>query len=227
LIELNLDLPVLSFNPHLMRTSSFLHFLLVVCLLAFTSCRLDGETLVEGQIVDEHTGKPVGDGYVVVFGASSGGYSSSYGYVAEGKTDSKGRFGFTFEGSGDMVLRGFTEQGYYSDWQEGAVDLKSGRNNKGLKVEMMAPAWVKVKLVNVQPQDTSPYIYVWGFTPQNGQMGYGFTYINTDTSFVKMISANENRTISWGIRAQDGTDTEYHKGVIAPSLDTTVLRLEY
>lgn len=68
-----------------------------------SGCRLDGETLVEGQIVDQHTGQPIGNGYVVVYSDNSNGYSGSYGYLTEGKTDAGGRFGFTFEGSGDMI----------------------------------------------------------------------------------------------------------------------------
>ena len=209
-----------------MKAYLFLKLLFGLLLLTATSCRLDGETLVEGQIVDQHTGQPVGNGYVVVFGAS--GNSNSYGYVAEGKTDYKGRFGFTFEGSGDMVLRGFTDQGYFSDWQEGAVKLKSGRNNKDLKVKMMAPAWVKVNLVNVPPLEVSPLIGVGGFSPdENGQISVVFPYLKKDTTFVRKIIAHWERSIPWSIRAQDGTDTKYSTQVYAASLDTVEVRIEY
>ena len=220
---------MLTLNSKYMKISlgAYLNFFcLLVLIISITSCRLDGDTLVEGRIVDQHTGQPVGNGYVVVYGASKG--ANSYGYVAEGKADGGGRFGFTFEGSGDMVLRGFTDQGYYSDWQDGAVKLKSGRNNKGLKVKMMAPAWVRVKLVNVPPLETSPNIYVWGFSPdENGEIGVEFPYIKTDTTFVRRIIAHWERSIAWSIRAQDGTDTKYSTQVNAASLDTVEVRIEY
>lgn len=204
--------------------------LILVCgfllLVLSSGCRLDGETLVEGKIVDQHTGQPIGNGYVVVYSANKGG--NSYGYLTEKGTDTGGRFAFTFEGNGDMILRGFTDKGYFSDWEEGAVKLKSGRSNKDLKVKMLAPAWVKVKLVNVPPLEVAPLIGVGGFCPdENGQSSVQMFYIKSDTTFTKRIIAHLERGIAWVIRAQDGTDTKYSTQVNAASLDTVELRIEY
>jgi hypothetical protein len=183
---------------------------------AFTSCkRLDGETVVEGQLIDRDTGQAVkSKGKIAVFAASSG-----YRFLFEKETDTNGKFAFRFEAEDDCILRGFTDQGYSTTWSDG-VELKEGHNNKNLKVKMRAPAWVKFKLINQPPLDTVPVIYIQGFnSDQYGNFSAAIYKLSQDTSFTKEISANETRTITWYFSRNVGME-RYEKDLIFPPLDT-------
>ena len=142
---------------------------LLICLLLLTcicSCkRLDGETLVEGQVVDRHTGDPIPDATLVMFSGKKSSSSAAYNTVEfEKQTDSNGKFEFKFDsdGSKTYVLRAFKDPGYYTAWDDAAY-LDEGRNNKKIKLKTQAPAWVKVKLVNVSPLDIVERLHIQSF----------------------------------------------------------------
>jgi hypothetical protein len=200
----------------------FLLFYTGIILLFCAGCRIDGETLVEGQIVDRDTGDAVKTkGKVAVFDAGGG-----YKFLFEKETDANGKFAFIFETDGDCILRGFTQQGYSTTWSDGE-ELKEGRNNKNLKVKMRAPAWVKYKLVNQPPLDTVSKLYVSGFnTDINGQQYVNFYNLSSDTSLIKEISANEERSITW-YYYEKGIMIKEAKKIIFPPLDTVEVVINY
>lgn len=197
--------------------------LYTLVMLVFGACkRLDGETVVEGQLIDKSTGNAVkSKGKVAVYNAGKG-----YSFLFEKETDDNGKFSFRFEGEGDYVLRGYTRQGYYTNWSD-AVELKEGHNNKYLKVKMLAPAWVKFRLVNQPPLDTVPVIHIQNFnTDENGQFSISLYNQSKDTSFVKGVTGNESRTIVWYFYRLSGPET-IRREFYFPSLDTTEVVILY
>jgi hypothetical protein len=207
-------------------------FFLLGCLcLAFSSCkRLDGETLVEGQVVDRHTGEAIPNARLVMFSRISRSSGGAYNTIEfERLTDSKGNFSFKFEsdGSKSYVLRAFKDPGYYTIWDE-AAHLDEGRNNKRLKLKMQAPAWVRVKLVNVPPKDIVARLHLRGFSDLiNGQDYVTFYSFNRDTTFVRMIPGNVERLFVFSIRDIAGNTIETNPSAYFPALDTTDLIIHY
>ncbi len=133
-------------------------FILVFC----SSCRLDGDTLVEGKVVDAFSNQPVPNAWVSVYGHSrnSGGSNSIIGwggggiqfeFLGEGRADVKGRFNFQVDGSGvdgPFELRAGLAQGNFLGYTED-IEVKKRRNNKDLVVKFKQP-WPSV----IHMQDT-------------------------------------------------------------------------
>ena len=137
-------------------------FLCSLYILIFSyGCRLDGDTLVEGKVVDAFSGQPVPNAWVSVFGHSRTSGNSSiigwgsggvmYKFLGEGHADNKGRFNFQVDGNeadGPFELRAGLLQGNYLGY---TVDneIKKSRNNKDLVIKFKQP-WPTV----IHMQDT-------------------------------------------------------------------------
>jgi hypothetical protein len=117
------------------------HCFFLAGLMLLASCeRFAGPTTAAGQVVDRHTGQPVGGATVQLVGVASGlgagGTSPGNRFAA----DAQGRFSFSFSADAkqNYTLFASTPSGYASDFD--APLLKSGHDNTGLLIKAAAPA---------------------------------------------------------------------------------------
>ncbi len=192
--------------------------------LAISSCkRLDGETVVEGQVVDGHTGEPIPNAIVGVYVNTSnamwGGYTKDF----EKQADEKGNFSFRFEGDGskEYQLRASTSKGG-SPFPNETVYLRQGRNNKNLKLKLQSPAWLKVKFINQLPKDTI-WIYFTSFEVRD----YNIHMLTRDTTVIGLFSGNETRQVQWEYISSKGQKVKESKQIYFPNSDTVSLEINY
>ncbi|MBT2559493.1 hypothetical protein J7E24_17030 [Hymenobacter sp. ISL-91] len=193
-------------------------------LLVLSSCAKDsGPTLVAGQVVDQVTGQPVAGTTVQVEqrkrGSSGGGYSA-IGPVYP--TDGQGRFSFRFEAESEpnYIVRASSALGYFTDWSR-APDLKPGRKNEQVRVPVLAPAWVRIQLVD-EPPKSRIQLSITGYSGSGEQLRY-----TRDTTFIRTISAQYTKVISWGIINEQGIITQSRQNINAASLDTVNVRIVF
>ncbi|MBW3127363.1 carboxypeptidase-like regulatory domain-containing protein [Hymenobacter profundi] len=184
-----------------------------------------GPTLVEGQVVDSQTQQPVAHATVQVEQASRGGGFGSGGYAPVGTsypTDAQGRFRFRFEteDASDYIVRASTPLGHFTDWLK-APSLKGGRQNQGLQVPVLAPAWIKVQLVD-EPPKSRVRIFFSGF----GGGGYTLNFPR-DTSVVFPYYNTTEGFIYWRITPDLSPEvTGQHILPLIP-LDTVTVRIPF
>jgi hypothetical protein len=161
--------------------------LLFLLPLLFSCKRPDGDTLIEGQVVDKITGQPVPNSTLSLYRSTGSSSTLTSGFTLEKEypTDGSGKFGFQYEGSKgeSYYLRAWDNQGAETIWDD-MVPVEEGRNNKKLKVKLLAPCWVKVNIVDVPPKDSLSYLIVSGFTLDNGLQSMEFYNLNYSTTFV-------------------------------------------
>ena len=184
------------------------------------SCAKDsGSTLVEGQVVDSQSGQPVGNVTVQVERAGQGG-----GFTTTGPsypTDAQGRFSFRFEAQAQptYIVRASSPLGYFTDWIK-APELKAGRKNQNLRVPVLAPAWVRLQLVDEPPRSRVTMVIT-------GYSGSGETlYYPRDTVLIRPILANFKLAIT-GFITDQGQDKKITQTIEAASLDTVTVRIPF
>ena len=220
----------MKLNPMKKRLTFFLY--LSLALLAGSSCTKDddGDTVVEGQVVDRHTGAPVPNATVTVYSSDGSSAGGAYnGREFDKQADGNGNFSFSFAASSkkDYALRAFKDPGYYTAWTDAAY-LSNNGSNKKLKVKMQAPAWVRVKLINKPPLDPISNFYIQSFSEMIAGQDYIDIYdIKGDTSFVRLIQGNTQRTFLSEIKNMDGSTIRSNPSAYFPALDTTDLVITY
>lgn len=201
-------------------------FFQIFALIAFAllaGCQKDpttGTTEVSGQIVESLSKQPVGGGTVQVYHSSTGG-----GYVPVGSpypADAQGRFSFHFEADSKTgyVLLAQAPPGYFTPFYA-APDLTAGRQNQNLVVPMLAPAWVKLQLVDVPPK-SRVYIHASGYEGPGDQL-----YYPRDTTLVRPVLAGFSGKIIWVITNEQGIDTQYSQAVQVGALDTVKVYIPF
>ena len=194
---------------------------LLLALLLLGSCAKDsGSTLVEGQVVDSQSGQPVGDVTVQVERAGQGG-----GFTATGPsypTDAQGRFSFRFEAQAQptYIVRASSPLGYFTDWIK-APELKAGRKNQNLRVPVLAPAWVRLQLVD-EPPKSRVTIAITGYEGSGTQLNFP-----RDTTFIRPVFAGLTKEIYWLIRDENGKPTEASQKINPSALDTVTVRIPF
>ena len=179
-----------------------------------------GTTLVAGRVVESQTEKPVGGATVQVYHASSGG-----GYVSTGAAhaaDAQGRFSFAFDADSKTgyLVRATAPPGYSTDWAA-APYLTAGRSNEGLVVPMLAPAWVRLQLVD-EPPKSRVLIYISGYSGPGDRLNYP-----RDTTLIRPCQAGFPTKIIWVITNEQGTDKQYFQDVKLAALDTVTVRIAF
>jgi len=178
-----------------------------------------GTTLVAGQVVESQTKQPVGGATVQVYHASSGG-----GYVpieAGHAADAQGRFSFAFDADSKTgyLVRATASPGYFTDWAA-APYLTAGRNNESLIIPMLAPAWVRLQLVD-EPPKSRAVIYLSGYDGPGDVL-----YYPRDTVLIRPCQAGFPTKIIWGINST-GTIQQYSQDVKLAALDTVTVRIPF
>ncbi|MBT2559495.1 hypothetical protein J7E24_17040, partial [Hymenobacter sp. ISL-91] len=79
--------------------------------------------------------------------------------------------------------------GYFTDWSW-APDLKPGRKNEQVRVPVLAPAWVRIQLVDELPKSRIQ-LSITGYSGSGEQLRYP-----RDTTFIRTISAQYSRNCS-------------------------------
>ncbi len=194
---------------------------LATTLALLSGCKKDsGSTLVAGQVVDSLTGQPVVGTSVQVEQAGTGG-----GFTAVGPsypTDAQGRFSFRFEADAQptYIVRAGSPLGHFTD-RTRAPTLKAGRKNEQVRVPVLAPAWVRLQLVD-EPPKSRIQLYIAGYSGSSEKFSYP-----RDTTFIRTISAQYTKVISWGIIDEQGVTTQSYQNINAAALDTVTVRIVF
>ena len=177
-----------------------------------------GTTTVSGQVVEAQSRKPVGGGTVQVWQVHNGGYQAVGSPYA---CDATGRFSFDFDAQSKRgyLLKAQAPPGYFTDWDV-APDLTSGRKNTDVIVPVLAPAWVRLVLVDELPK-TRATIYISGYDGSGDVLSYP-----RDTMLIRPALANFPRKIIWGIN-ETGAIQQYSQDVTLASLDTVTVRIAF
>lgn len=180
---------------------------------------IEGTTLVEGQVVERQGRQPVSGAKIQVYQASSAG-----GYSAIGdpyQADVSGHFSFHFEAErrAEYLLKASASPGYITDWGE-APNLTGGRKNKGLVIPVLAPAWVRLQLVDVPPKNRI-LMFTTGYGGSGDQL-----YYPRDTTFIRPLFAGFDSQIIWVIR-EGGLPTQYSQNIQPMPLDTVTVRIAF
>ena len=134
---------------------------LLLALAALASCEKDpttGTTTVSGQVVESTSRKPVAGATVQVYQeAKGGGYAQA---AAPVQADGQGRYTLSFEATSTSGYAVFAQAapGYFTP-AYAAPSITSGRANDNIVIPMLAPAWVRLQLVD-EPPKSKIYMYV-------------------------------------------------------------------
>ena len=176
-----------------------------------------GTTTVAGQVVESQSQKPVGPGTVQVYLAKYGGGFSPLGRPYP--CDANGRFAFDFEGQkkDSYILLAEASPGYVTDWAA-APYLTPGRKNQNLVVPVLAPAWVRLVLVD-EPPKSQVSVHIQGYE------GPGDTlYHPRDTTLIRPLLANFKTGLLWSINEQ-GKEKATSIYIQPQPLDTVTVRI--
>jgi hypothetical protein len=227
-----LALPGFSFffctlkNPSVMKRYAFTSLayssLLWLGCLLLAACTKDpttGTTTVEGQVVAEASRKPVPGATVQLYHKQNGGYQAVAGATAQ--ADAQGRYALSFEATSPTgyFLTAIAAPGYFTP-EQNAPYLTAGRANTGVTIAMLAPAWVRLQLVDEPPKSRV-------VVHSQGYIGAGDTfYYPRDTVVIRPIEAGFKSAIAWAIdeNGQTRTSSLY----IQPNaLDTIIVRIAF
>ena len=190
------------------------------------SCAKDsGSTLVEGQVVDSQSGQPVGNATVQVEQSGRGGGFGGGGFAPLGPsypTDATGHFSFRFEAAGKTtyIVRASSALGHFTDWTT-APKLQAGRKNQDVRISVLAPAWVRLQLVD-EPPKSRILINISGYEGSGTQL-----YYPHDTTLIRPMLAGFARKIIWVITNDQGNDSQYSQDVQPAALDTLTVRISF
>jgi hypothetical protein len=178
-----------------------------------------GTTTVSGQVVESQSRQPVGNGVVQVWQAGkAGGYAQVGGDYA---CDAQGRFSFDFDAQrkSGYLLKATARPGYITDWAA-APELTAGRKNTDVVVPVLAPAWVKLVLVD-EPPKSKVSIFLSGYDGSSDVLSYP-----RDTILIRLALADFSRKIIWGIN-ETGIIQQYSQDVSLKALDTATVRIAF
>lgn len=193
-----------------------------VSLSLLTGCKSDpttGTTQIEGQVVESQSRQPVGKATVQVYLAGKAG---GYGPVGNAyPCDATGHFSFDFDAQSKYgyILKAQAPPGYITDWNA-APNLTAGRKNTGLVVPVLAPAWVRLVLVD-EPPKSRVIISTQGYEGSGDLLSYP-----RDTTFIRPTFAGFKTSIAWFINEQ-GQNRQSYQEIQPHALDTVTVRIPF
>jgi hypothetical protein len=201
-------------------TLSLLPGLLLLLLSACSSNDpISGPTLVEGQVVESATQRPVPGSFVQIYKTGRAG-----GYTAVGDpqpTDANGRFSFHFDADAEAGyrVRAGAPLGYFSEL---TPSLTAGRRNTGLLIAMYSPAWVRLQFVD-EPPKSRVLIHTQGYEGSGDDL-----YDPRDTVLIRPLMAGFPLNILCVI-TENGVERRNNL-VVQPNpapLDTVTVRIPF
>ena len=195
----------------------------LMLLLSLASCTEDpmtGTTTVEGQVVEDQSRKPVAGATVQLYHKRNGGYQTVTGATAQ--ADAQGNYTMSFEATSTTgyFLTAIAAPGYFTP-EQNAPYLTAGRANKGVTIAMLAPAWVRLQLVDEPPKDRVS-IYISGYDSNGDRL-----YYPRDTTLIRPCLPNFARQIIWTITDAQGINKQYSQSVNTNPLDTLTVRIPF
>ncbi|MDU0369331.1 hypothetical protein ACFPAF_02895 [Hymenobacter endophyticus] len=190
----------------------------------------DGPTLVEGQVIEMKTNKPVPYATIEVYGQRGSGLHTGYNPSATPQqADANGRFSFQFEAAEgtSYLLKAFSKAGHASKWGQ-EPNVEEGRKNKNLVIPVAAPAWLKIR-VEQRPGPVPDAINVWGPWYDQGYISnldlrpkdYGTVSYHVVDSTLPTTT-----TVNWEVN-YGGQLTRYHQPFTLQPFDTTEVVVRY
>ncbi|MGI4873931.1 MAG: hypothetical protein ACRYFX_22455 [Janthinobacterium lividum] len=195
----------------------------LLLLLGVAGCTQDpttGTTTVEGQVVENQSRKPVANATVQVYQeAKSGGYAPVSTPV---QADGQGHFSLSFEAESTSGYAVFAQAypGYYTP-AYAATGITAGRANQGVVVPMLAPAWVRLQLVDELPKNRIS-MHISGYEGPGDRL-----YYPRDTVLTRPLVAGFSGQIIWVITNEKGIDTQYSQTIKVGALDTAKVRIPF
>ena len=192
----------------------------MLLLLALACCTQDpttGTTTVEGQVVEDQSRKPVAGATVQLYHKQNGGYQTVTGATAQ--ADAQGNYTLSFEATSTTgyFLTAIAAPGYFTP-EQNAPYLTAGRANKGVTIAMLAPAWVRLQLVD-EPPKSKVVVHSQGY------IGAGDTfYYPRDTVVVRPLVASFNTQLLWYVN-ENGALRYTNVAVQVSPLDTVTVRV--
>ncbi|GAA4391585.1 hypothetical protein [Hymenobacter koreensis] len=201
-------------------------YYLVVAWLALAGCRKnDGPTLLEGQVVDRATGRPVAGAWAQLQAQPGSGGVGGYQPAGDRQAcDAQGRFSFAAEPpGGHLIVMAGSAQGHFSSYGE-VPAVRAGRRNRDLRVPVQAPAWLRVRLTD-EPPASRVWLFVGGFGLSSAN--HISIALPRDTTVLRPIVAGQDRRIVWHITDIQAVKREYSREVNVPALDTLTLDIRF
>ncbi|MGI4873933.1 MAG: hypothetical protein ACRYFX_22465 [Janthinobacterium lividum] len=195
----------------------------LLLLLGVAGCTQDpttGTTTVSGQVVENQSRKPVGGATVQVYQtAKSGGYAP---VSTTFQADGQGHFALSFEATSTSGYAVFAQAypGYFTP-AYAATGITAGRANKDVVVPMLAPAWVRLQLVDEPPKNNIS-IYTSGYEGPGDRL-----YYPGDTVLFRPLIAGFSGRINWSITDEKGINTHHYQTISVGALDTAKVRIPF
>jgi hypothetical protein len=207
-----------------MKTTLLFNSLLAILVFA-TACNKDKlqHTSAEGKVVDTTTQQPITNALVKLVTQKKqflgyGGYS----VVDSMRSDTEGKFSFSFEADDDFVYDLQAKATHHID-QGTLIGIINGeKNNKDFPLQ--PEAFLKIKFINVPPLDTIQNIsmVVNTLTPPPPTP---FT-ISGPKSFSGQVWGNKDIGIIYWMTKR-GVESKFNANVYCLSHDTTTFTIEY
>lgn len=200
------------------------YILLAILALSQAGChKYAGPTTAEGQVVDRHTGQPVGNARVQLVGTPSGGSGGGSNASTSVTADGQGNFSLSFEASESQnyTLMAYTASGYASDYGD-CPYLTAGSKNTGVRVKTAAPAWVKINCVD-DPPASKIGLYTSGYngSGDNQTIGPG------NFSYVRPIGSNSPGSIYVETSDSKGNVSKSWQPVNVANFDTAKVTIHF
>lgn len=168
--------------------------------------------------MEDQSRKPVPSATVQLYHKQNGGYQTVGNRIP---ADAQGHFSFSFEATSTTgyFLTAIAAPGYFTP-EQNAPYLIAGRANKNVVIAVLAPAWVRLQLVDEPPKSQV-------VITTNGYEGAGHTfYYPRDTVVTRPLISNFKYAITWWIDDQGHSSTNSIY-VQANALDTATIRIPF
>ena len=205
-------------------------FFLIIS-LTLPSCKKvfygEGKTIVRGQVIDAFSGEVLSDAWVQLRSMKKGlPYVPTL--IDSFPTDENGKFNFSFNADQDYeyYLRGsykplYTHVKYRDNPAFGhSFELKNGRRNVDIKLQLEPLGWVKMNFKNVPPLNKGTLEFSTDSYAQE-------IYTDRDTIIVIDMPSNNDVTVRCWIYNYNTVVSEHLNSMNIPPLDTLEFFYEY
>jgi hypothetical protein len=217
------------------KLSFILSFFLFICLLI--GCRKDPEippTIVNGQVLEQGTNKPLeGVKVVLMEGTYNGSSLGTYSYypVDTFLTDKSGKFNYEhkkpFNGKSYEIW--YFKQDYFDISNiEDNTKITYVEDNKTVNttVKMYPFAWLSIHITNNQPLEEFDFLRLTIY--DNSGKDYNFMGNNVNEVLIKKVVGNSKNTIRWSLyKNSKWTTTIIDSTIYCKGRDTTLYELKY
>ncbi|GAA4391581.1 hypothetical protein [Hymenobacter koreensis] len=204
-------------------------YYLIIAWLALAGCeKREGSTLVEGRVVDKHTGQGVAHASVQVLAQRGSGLAGGYAPLGDPHpADAQGRFAFRFEAEAhsNYKLAGYVPQRYEASLQD-SPGLRRGGRNKDLRLPALPYAWVRVRLTNRPPRQAADVFVAPFLQDARGSNAIDLSRQVRDTTILRMYYAHFEHMLSWQIIINGQVVTNQRR-VRYPASDTTEVEIPF